>query len=159
MTLSPASGTDTSRMASGRSSSLGWYGGIAIWAFLLNGAWELLQCVFLYDMWDWPFWKSALWMWGATLGDVLIVLALFAAAARLTGSARPAFWIVLVGIGFVAAVLLEWFARHVDLWSYSSAMPTIDLFGEAVGLAPLVQITLLPLLSVYFADRFRSRTR
>lgn len=146
-------------MAPGRSASLRSYGAIALWAFLLNGAWELLQCVFLYDMWEWPFWQSALWMWGATLGDVVIVLALFTAAARLTGSARPAFWIALAGIGFAAAVLLEWLARRVDFWSYSSAMPTVGLFGEAVGLAPLVQITVLPLLSVYLAARFPGRTR
>lgn len=108
-------------------------------------------------MWDWPFWQSALWMWGATLGDVMIVLALVAVAAQLTGSGRPAFWMALAGIGFAAAVLLEWLARRVDLWSYSSAMPTVGMFGEAVGLAPLLQITLLPVFSVYFADRFQGR--
>ena len=146
-------------MAPGESSSLPRYRAIALWAFLLNGVWELLQCVFLYDMWEWPFWQATLWMWGATLGDVLIVVALFAAAARLTGSARPVFWMALAGVGFAAAVLLEWLARRVDLWSYSSAMPTVGLFGEAVGLAPLVQITLLPVFSVYLAARFPGRTR
>ena len=143
----------------GESSFLRPYGPIALWAFLLNGAWELLQCVFLYDMWEWPFWKSMLWMWGATLGDVAIVLALVAFSAQLIGSARPAFWIALVGIGLVAAVLLEWLARRIDLWSYSSAMPTIGLFGEEIGLAPLLQITVLPALSVYLANRLRGRIR
>lgn len=150
--------TDMSNGAD-ESSFLRPYGAIALWAFLLNGAWELLQCVFLYDMWDWPFWKSMLWMWGATLGDVAIVLALVAVSAQLTGFSRSAFWIALVGIGLIAAVLLEWVARRADLWSYSSAMPTIGLFGEEIGLAPLVQITFLPVLSVYLSDRFRGRIR
>ncbi len=39
--------------------------------------------------------------------------------------------------------------RALGIWSYKPAMPTLKVWG--VGLAPLLQITLLPALSVYLA--------
>ena len=55
---------------------------VAVWGLILNMIWEFGQCIFLYDMWDWGFWRGTLWMWGAIFGDVLIVL-----GARLSGGA------------------------------------------------------------------------
>ncbi len=40
---------------------------IAAWGFLLNMVWEFGQCLFLYDMWSWGFWRGAGWMWGGHL--------------------------------------------------------------------------------------------
>jgi len=58
---------------------------VALFGLGLNAAWEFLQCTVFYDMWDWPFWRAALWMWGAILGDVLIVLGVVSLAGRLVG--------------------------------------------------------------------------
>jgi hypothetical protein len=50
-------------------------------------------------------------------------------------------------------VFLEWAAQVLALWDYSALMLTIRVFGHAVGLAPVVQITLLPAASVYLETR------
>lgn len=134
---------------------------VAVWGLVLNMLWEFGQCVFLYDMWDWGFWRGTLWMWGAIFGDVLIVLGVVFLAGRLAGHRRlmpldARGWTALLAVGFVASVVLEWLARVLDLWDYSDLMPTLTLLGHTVGLAPMVQITLLPALSVYLATRRRS---
>lgn len=128
---------------------------IAIWAFVLNTLWEFGQCTVLYDMWDWGFWRGALWMWAAIAGDVLIVLGIVAIASMLASlnPPDPSGWLALASTSFVASVALEWMAQYLRLWEYSTWMPTIDLLGFSVGLAPIAQITLLPLLSVFLAFR------
>lgn len=136
---------------------------IALWGFLLNMLWEFGQCTVLYDMWSWGFWRATVWMWGAILGDVLIVLGV-AALARWAVGARPLAprgarsldvrgWTALLVVGFVASVFLEWAAQVLGLWGYSDLMPVIDVFGHTVGLSPVVQVTALPALSVYLAAR------
>ncbi len=129
---------------------------IALWAFVLNTLWEFGQCTVLYDMWDWGLWRGALWMWGAIAGDVLIVLGVVAIASMLASLNPPVVsgWLALASTSFVASVALEWIAQYLRLWEYSTWMPTIDLLGFSVGLAPIAQITLLPLLSVFLAFRY-----
>ena len=129
---------------------------IAIWAFVLNTLWEFGQCTVLYDMWDWGLWRGALWMWAAIAGDVLIVLGVVAISSMLASLNPPVVsgWLALASTSFVASIALEWFAQYLRLWEYSTWMPTIDLLGFSVGLAPIAQITLLPLLSVFLAFRY-----
>ena len=50
---------------------------------------------------------------------------------------------------------LEWAAQALDLWGYSELMPTVEVLGRTVGLSPIVQVMLLPALSVYLASRLR----
>lgn len=131
---------------------------IALWAFVLNTFWEFGQCTLLYDMWNWGLWRGTLWMWGAIAGDVVIVLAIVAIGVMLTGADHlnpPAGggWLALISTSFVASILLEWLALYLELWDYSSLMPTLDVFGFSVGLSPIAQITLLPSLSVLLAFR------
>ena len=59
--------------------------------------------------------------------------------------------IATIAFGFVAGILLEWFARVLNLWSYSALMPTITVAGETVGLAPIIQVTILPAASLRLA--------
>jgi len=61
-------------------------------------------------------------------------------------------------LGFVAGTLLEWFARVLNLWSYSALMPTITVASVAVGLAPVIQITILPAASLCLAVIFSKAT-
>ncbi len=135
--------------------TLAW-GRIAAWSLGLNAVWESLQCGFLYDMGDRGFWRSTVWMWGAIFGDVLIVLGVAALAARLGGAGRLAppdapGWSALLGVGFVAAVALEWAAQALGLWGYTVLMPTLLVFGREVGLSPIVQVAVLPVLCVRLA--------
>lgn len=131
---------------------------IALFGFVLNTAWEFLQCTVLYDMWAWGFWRAALWMWGAILGDVVIVLGVAYLAFQVvdTRHVMPLDWkgwTVLLAVGLIASVFLEWMAKVLELWSYSEWMPTFTLFGYTVGLSPVLQVTLLPALSVYLATQ------
>ena len=137
---------------------------IALWGFALNAGWEFVQCTALYDMWSWGFWRATVYMWGAILGDVLIVLGVAWGAVQLVGKGRltPPDGLghgALLAVGFVAAVFLEWAAQVLDLWGYSGLMPTVEVLGHPVGLSPVVQVTTLPALSVYLATRARSADR
>lgn len=132
------------------------YRRIALNGFVLNTLWEFGQCMVLYDMWGWPFWKATVWMWGAILGDVLIVLGVVYLARLLVGAPRfwpptRTGWAALLGIGFVSSVGLEWLAIVMHLWDYGTLMPTLDVLGTPVGLSPIVQVTLLPAVSVFLA--------
>lgn len=131
---------------------------IALWAFVLNALWEFGQCTLLYNMWDWGFWRGSLWMWGAIAGDVVIVLAIVAIGVMLAGidHLNPpdgGGWLALISTSFVASILLEWLALYLELWDYSALMPTLDVFDFSVGLSPIMQITLLPSLSIWLAFR------
>lgn len=131
---------------------------IALWGFIFNLLWEFLQCYFLYDMSGWGFWRITLWMWGAIIGDVLIVLgvvllAYFIAGKRWIAPPDARGYLVLFIIGLAAAIFLEWLARALNLWEYSDLMPTLTVFGYTVGLSPIIQVTVLPAASVFAAYR------
>lgn len=115
---------------------------IAPWALGLNLAWEFVQCTVFYDMWDWGLWRATVWMWGASLGDVVISLAVAVLAAVLVGVRRitppdAAGSAALLALGFVASIGLEWAAQALGLWGYAELMPTVTVFGRAVGLTAL----------------------
>ena len=135
---------------------------LAAFGFLLNMLWESAQCLFLYDMTGWSIWKGAAYMSAAIAGDVLIVLGVVAASWLSLGRSVPALlssrgWITILALGLVAGVLLEWFARALDLWSYSVLMPTLIVAGETVGLAPIIQVAVLPAASLYFGVLYEER--
>lgn len=136
---------------------------IALWAFALNALWEFGQCTVLYNMWDWGLWRGAAWMWGAIVGDVVIVFSIVCATALLAGIHHlsppdSVGWLTLISTSFIASIALEWLAQYLALWNYSEWMPTADIAGFSVGLAPIVQITLLPPLSVFLAFRLPLNT-
>ena len=143
------------------SSSLIWR--TALYGLALNGFWEYTQCPFLYVMPTTGFWQSTLLMLAAIFGDVVITLGvcflsyLVAGRQRLIPPDRYG-WLALLGTGLVAGVVLEWTARALGYWSYTSLMPTLSVLGVTVGFIPIVQITLLPALSLRLATcpwRFR----
>lgn len=131
---------------------------IILWAFILNTLWEFAQCVWFFDMWSWSFWKSTIWMWAAIFGDILIVLGLWKVTTLLVPSIhfyKPNVtgYLLLLLISFVAAVFLEWIAVYLELWSYNENMPVVSIGNHQVGILPILQITLLPALSIYAANK------
>jgi len=133
-------------------------GRLLLWGLALNAAWEWVQCTYLYDMSGSALWKGAVWMSAAVVADGFIVLAVTSIAARLDGKSHLAApdakgWLALLSIGLAAGVFLEWVARVLNLWNYGPLMPTLSVAGVTVGLAPIVQMTLLPALSVWLATR------
>lgn len=130
---------------------------VAIFAFLLNLPWELAQ-VPLFAGWPVIDHSQGIVLCAkATLGDVIIALVAFWTVA-LAGGRR---WIIAPGPGqitgfLIAAVsitiVLERFATTVlGRWTYADAMPIVPLIG--VGLSPLAQWVVIPLLIVWFVRR------
>ena len=131
----------------------------AVWALLLNLAWEVAQLPFyafapgtrpLEIAWD---------VVHCTAGDVGIALGSFGAAALATRDVQWPMkqpWLglaIAIGVGLVWTVHSEWQNVYVRLaWSYAPSMPTIS----GVGLLPLLQWLVLPPL-VLLATRHRRR--
>ena len=64
---------------------------------------------------------------------------------------------VLAVIGFFFALGIEWRAILFDRWSYTEAMPIIPYFQ--VGLAPIIQMSILLPLSFYITELFNKNSK
>jgi len=130
---------------------------VGLWGLLLHGIWEYAQVIPLYRCWGrWTPWQRLWVLPAATLGDAAATIVFAAGTAAIldptdvqplsrAGSA------VLLGVGFVAGMVFETCARWLDLWRYRDAMPTLRVAGYEVGLVPILQMTVLPVLSVWIA--------
>ena len=133
---------------------------IALYALGLNAVWEYAQLIPLYTCWErWSRWQKLFVPPAAILGDVVIVLGVAETTGWLTGIGTliPQGWTgwgILLGVSFAASILFEWIARRLQLWDYRPAMPTIRAGGETIGLAPVLQITLLPAASLLLVQTF-----
>ena len=133
---------------------------VAIFALLLNFAWEILQAPLYAGMADMPHAQVTRACLQATFGDMVIMLLAYGAVAVVARSRR---WIVaasgwqlawFVAVGVVITAGIEWLATRahwVQSWTYLPTMPLVP--GTGLGLAPLLQWVLLPLLTVWFVRR------
>ena len=124
--------------------------GAGLWsalAFILNLAWEIAH-VRLYTIWSAADGMSiAFSLLHCSLGDVVIALAMFAAAGIALRRAdwpasRPWTGGAIVVMGAVAfTAWSEWYnVYRAGNWGYAASMPLI--FG--IGLTPLLQWIVLP---------------
>lgn len=129
-------------------------------SFLLNFAWELFQI---------PLYKNPVYDFNhiefcalASLADVLMVLLLYFGIALMF---KNPFWIeplklqkisIVVLIGGVGAVLSEMWHLSLGSWAYDNSMPIIPFVS--VGIAPVLQFMILPLL-IYFMSFNRLKRR
>jgi hypothetical protein len=130
---------------------------IAIFAFLLNFVWEFLQIPFFQNMSQLSHWEGVKICAAAAVSDVVIMLVAFWSVAVIT---RTRNWVLapqvahlaaFVAIGIAITIGIEIFALTTGRWAYSEAMPIIPLFE--VGLVPILQWVVLPLLTVWFVNR------
>ena len=133
---------------------------VAVFAFLLNYPWELLQGPLFERMAAAPHWEAVKMCTQAALGDVFIMLAAYWLVAALAKSRR---WIVaptglqlllFMTLGALITIVIEQLALRglwLESWSYSPLMPVIPVVG--VGLSPLVQWLVLPPVVVWFVRR------
>jgi len=131
---------------------------VAIFAFLLNLAWEFAQVPLFAGMRSAPHWTAILVCGRAALGDVVIALVAFWVVAAVSGSRT---WILrptgrrvagFVTVGLLVTIVMEWLATRVlGRWAYAGTMPVVPLLG--VGVGPLVQWIVLPPLVVWFVRR------
>jgi len=127
----------------------------ALFSFLFHFAWEILQAPLFAKMPVASHWQATLICLKATLGDIGIALASFAAASwwdrsltwfvRLSNGALAAY----LATGVLITIAFEWHAVYwAGRWSYSELMPVVPILR--VGLAPILQWIALPLAVLYF---------
>ena len=119
----------------------------------LNYLWELGESPMylppsrLQDLW-WHCFR-------ASLGDGLLVGLIYVVCSILF---RNLDWYVrisasrlfaMLGIGLAVGVLVEWAALRTHRWTYAVTMPLVP--GLQVGLVPVVQMLVLPLLVFWIA--------
>ncbi|MDT8436332.1 MAG: hypothetical protein RRA92_06205 [Gemmatimonadota bacterium] len=131
----------------------------ALFAFLLNFVWEMLQVPFFVGVPLMPHWDAVLFCTRATLGDAGIAVVAFWLVAGTTAAGRG--WALRPGrrhvIAFVAAgvgitaVLEIFFTRVWPRWTYSQMMPILPLLD--VGVVPILQWVVLPPLIVWLVRR------
>ncbi len=131
---------------------------ISIFAFLLHFVWELLQMPLFSGFDDFPYYPTVLHCTKATFGDVVISLVAFAGACLIT---RSRMWIVsmsysgvvaFLAIGLVITIIFELLATGpLNRWEYGELMPMIPVIG--VGVSPVAQWVILPLLQLWFVKR------
>jgi hypothetical protein len=133
---------------------------LAIFALLLNFAWEVLQAPMYAGMAGMPHAQLTRACLQATFGDMAIMLLGYGAVAAgahcrrwiVAASCWQLAWFVAIGVAITAGI--EWLATRghwVQSWNYLPAMPLVP--GTGIGLAPLLQWLLLPLLTVWFVRR------
>lgn len=128
---------------------------ITVLAFLLNFTWEFLQI---------PLYKGSSYSISfiafcalASVADAIMVLLLYFA---FTFILKNMFWveflntqqiIVIILTGGTGAILSE--MRHLSLgsWAYADSMPIIPYVN--VGLSPILQFMILPLLTYFLSFR------
>jgi len=131
---------------------------VAIFAFLLSLAWEILQGPFFQGMTEARHGEAVRLCMLATLWDVAIMLVNFWIVAWVGGGRR---WVLhptaaqvagFTGLGPASALLIEVLATQVwQRWRYSNLMPIISALE--VGLVPLLMWSALPPLVVWFVNR------
>lgn len=131
---------------------------LALFAFLLHFAWEMLQAPAFEGMAEMPHWQAAKLCLSATNGDVVITLAAFWSASLAAGSRRwvahlhPLPVLAYMAVGLAATVALELYHTSVTYrWSYSDLMPLVPPFGT--GLLPLLQWLVIPPAALWLAKR------
>ncbi|GIL02585.1 MAG: hypothetical protein BroJett030_24840 [Alphaproteobacteria bacterium] len=131
---------------------------LLILSFLGHFAWELLQAPLFASLDGADHVTGILICLRATLGDMVIALSAYWAAAIAGGGRR---WVtrpgvrdiaVFVATGLIATVVLEHLSTEVlDRWSYGSAMPRLPVLGT--GLAPILQWLIVPTIVLWYLMR------
>lgn len=132
---------------------------MAVFSFLLHFVWEFIQAPTYAGMVEMPHWDGIKMCTSATFGDVGFALTAFWLTALLARSRdwiwKPRAWQVLVfsAVGIGLTIGFEYYYTQISLrWTYSDLMPLVPPFGT--GLSPLLQWIVVPLLVIWFTQRF-----
>ena len=127
-------------------------------SFLVNFVWEMWQVPLYEGMAAAPHFKAVRVCTQASLGDGLISVVAFWAAATLTGTRhwylrlRPAALVTYLAAGVAITIVLEWLATGpLQRWQYDAAMPRLPFLGT--GLLPVLQWLFLPPLTLALMRR------
>jgi hypothetical protein len=133
---------------------------IFVIAVLGNYLWELAQAPLYVGM---ESFRTVWWhCFVASLGDGLLALGIFAVGGLLLH--KPTWFVhpgargygVMVMMGLMMGVAIEWIAMHLlGRWMYTAWMPRVPVL--AVGLAPILQMLMLPPLIFHLVARWQIR--
>jgi len=123
--------------------------------------WEVAHLP-LYTLWRTGTPKEKLFaVVHCTAGDLLIGLASLTAGLVLAGHRDwPACRFVIVAVftltfGFCYTVFSEWLNVVMrKSWAYSDLMPVVSVFGQRLGVSPLLQWIVVPTLALCASRRF-----
>ncbi len=115
---------------------------IFIISFILNLIWENLHS-FLYLGYKGDKITEFILL-RATLGDA-IMITLISLPFIFLNSFKKYTWII-IPIGIIIAVSIEWYALGTGRWAYNEYMPIVPYLE--VGLTPLIQLGVLGYISV-----------
>lgn len=141
--------------------SSNWLAALRIYLLTVAGAdllWEAAHLP-LYTLWqNGTVGENTFAVAHCTLGDVLIALASLTIALVLVGDRDwPARRFIEVAVltlvfGFGYTVFSEWLnVVGRKSWAYSSLMPVVSVFGFSIGVSPLLQWIIVPVLAFYMA--------
>ncbi|NVM29940.1 MAG: hypothetical protein HWN65_13950 [Candidatus Helarchaeota archaeon] len=133
---------------------------IILAAFFLNLLWEVSHSM-LYD-WDKAPLINNIYVYiprilGASCLDaffifiIILLNSLLRRSFQWVHSPRKRDYMVLIILGVVAAICIEWVATIFNMWSYNEFMPII--FG--VGLTPLIQLAITGAFSLYVSTKIK----
>ncbi len=131
---------------------------LALFAFLLNFLWEMLQM----PLFDFPAQTSLPEMniacIQASAGDALVLVAAFWIVAAFKNDRK---WIIHPSARVLALFLVPGLVMTIGFealatgplhrWSYTAAMPTVP--GLGTGIVPIVQWMVVPLFVLFLARR------
>ena len=152
--------TDPSSSKIGISSAVGMPEfGVMVFSFLLHFVWEFIQVPTYEGMAEMEHWSAIKICTWATFGDVGFALTAFWITAVLARSRRwiysPRAWHLLtyLAVGIALTIGFEYYYTEVaKRFSYSDLMPLVPPLGT--GLSPLLQWVIIPLLVIWFTQRF-----
>lgn len=133
---------------------------MALWTFLtavlLHVAYELTQSIFYthFTQPGYTYVELVFMLWGATVGDGVIALALFFVVTVMRGGRWEWPWgwrsvVLTMALALVVQVAVEIGALRAGLWAYNAQMPRLPVVN--VGLAPALQMPLLMPLTLWLA--------
>jgi hypothetical protein len=124
-------------------------------SFVLNEIWEMAQMSAYVQTAGHSLMSTLVFCTRATVGDVGIILGIYAAGALAAGDpgwglrGRWNIYATVAVLGLAYAALVEHAALTAGRWSYTERMPVVPVLDA--GLWPLLQMTLLPSLTFLFA--------
>jgi hypothetical protein len=120
---------------------------IFVFSFLLNFVWENLHALLYAGYQGGKITEFILFR--ASLGDAVMITVLALPFLFIAWFQKRS-WLMIV-IGIVLAILIEWYALGAGRWAYNEYMPIIPFLGT--GLTPTIQLGLLGYLSYWAAVR------
>ena len=135
---------------------------LTVVAVVLHGTWENVQCPIFFEHGSYD--ASPRGMALATLGDVGITWALYAAVAAVSWQWRWSAqrwswrqWATLLGLALVLGWSIETRALALNRWSYKAHTPLVP--GTSVSVIPILQLLVLTPLVFRLACFVSSRKR